>query len=227
MTGQPPGTDRIARLGIGTAGLGGTPPDGDFARLLEAASVPAAHRLGIDPSLAGGIVRAPRRGLRRPTGPRGAEAAVPSGPRVGARPPYGAGPSDAADGARPTAAEPVPAFTPAAAPGHAHSAATPRTTGPSEAPVVSGDALPGPPDLVGRTMDFGRGVVGTWARRPLRDRLVSLAFALVALWIVLTVVLAALAEPGDAVGALIVIALSAFFVLRGLRRQRPASRDRP
>ena len=39
--------------GIGPAAPGDAPADGDFARLLEAASRPSAHRLGIDPALSG------------------------------------------------------------------------------------------------------------------------------------------------------------------------------
>jgi hypothetical protein len=80
------------------------PPDGDFARLLEAASLPTAHRMDVDPTLAAlvtpdtrvfgtarrpvwgspGMVReqpaAPDRPPTRPSGARGRAGAEASGP---------------------------------------------------------------------------------------------------------------------------------------------------
>jgi hypothetical protein len=217
MASRPPTLDWAARAGSDTVALGGTPADGDFARLLEAASAPAAHRLGIDPSLADGMLLAPRRGLRRSGGPTGADGAPPRIRSLGS-------PSErAANGDAPGRAGPVP---PPAALGRGTAPAD--ATRPGAAVALPADAVPASPaDRVGRAADPVRRAVAVWSSRPLRDRLVGLAFALVALWIVLTVVTAALAEPGDATGALIVIALSAFFVLRGLRRNRTPSRERP
>jgi phosphopantothenoylcysteine decarboxylase/phosphopantothenate--cysteine ligase len=57
-----------------TPDLGGAPRDGDFARLLEAASSPAAHRMHVDASIAA-VADAGRRGTaapgRAPHGPPG------------------------------------------------------------------------------------------------------------------------------------------------------------
>jgi hypothetical protein len=132
--------------------LGAAPQDGDFARLLEAASSPGAHRMPVPPEIEGGGPTSPRR-------------RVPYGP-------------------------------------------------PGMVRDHAGDVLP--PVAAGARR---------WAERPLRERIVSALFVLAGLWIVLSVIDAASHSSGDEAGALVVLAVVAFFVLRSWMRSRRRRSD--
>jgi hypothetical protein len=84
---------------------------------------------------------------------------------------------------------------------------------------------------VGRAPDAGQApgagataLRGRWAERPLRDRVVQVLFALAGLWILLNVLDAVTHRGAEDLGPLVVLAVVAFFVLRGwLRGRRPPS----
>ncbi len=162
--------------------LGAAPADGDFARLLEAASAPAAHRMQVPPEIEGWGPTRPAR--RVPYGPPGMVRDLSTS---AARDGHGA-----ATGAKPRAgAQPA-----------------------------------GPPDLVGALSRLSAGVRG-WSDRPPRERIVLVAFALVALWVLLGLVDAAVRSATDDPGLLIVLGVVAFFVLRGWFGSRRRRREAP
>jgi hypothetical protein len=215
----------------GARELGGAPRDGDFARLLEAASVPSAHRMRVDETL--GLEDADSRAARagRFTGSPPAAATMgqrPQDPRFGGGPPafeegaasvaarassdadttgfgHGAGPAHHGD--EPAATRPAAPYGP---PGMAEGrtrAVPPRTASPG--------GMPDPSAAVA-------GAVAAWSRRPLKDRIVTVLFGVAALWILLSILSAAADGLGDATGLVVVGAVVAFLVLRNRsRRQRP------
>jgi hypothetical protein len=164
----------------GSPHLGGAPPDGDFARLLEAASAPSAHRMTLLPELAALGAGERRRDLRNAlAGPAPVRRAAAAAHRVE-----------------------VPA------------AAAPRGGPSAQDPAAASGAA---------ALD----VVARWRRRPLRDRAIGLVALLGVLWIAVQILEAALAGPGDQLGALVVIAVVAFIMLRGaFTRRRPPSDPR-
>jgi hypothetical protein len=187
--------------GGGPATLGEAPADGDFVRLLEAASRPSAHRLGID------------------------RAASPADPEAiatrGGRPPGAdARPADA------RSADPVPA--PSAPPAPPDTAWGRTATGSTQADA--GARLPAPtaadaPDgSTGRPpspLSAGHPAPPRPAGRSLRDRLVGVALAIAVLWTLAVALGRAMDAPDDAFGMLVVLGVVAFLVLRGrLRRRR-------
>jgi hypothetical protein len=215
----------------GARELGGAPRDGDFARLLEAASAPSAHRMRVDETL--GLEDADSRAARagRFTGSPPAATAMgarPRDPRFGGGPPatdeghatVGAGPSGHADttgfghGSAPAHHEAEPAVARTAAPYGPPGMAEGRTRGvPSRAAPPA--RTPDPSAAVA-------GAVAAWSRRPLKDRIVVVLFGVAALWILLSIVSTAAHDFGDATGLLVVGAVVAFLVLRNRsRRQRP------
>jgi hypothetical protein len=187
----------------GSAGareLGGAPRDGDFARLLEAASAPAAHRMRIDPATLGledAASRAARAG--RFTGTPPVEAATSQPPE---------------DMGRPERAASSAASRPAAAPYGPPGMAEGRTRAlPPRGASPGGTTEP--------ALALAAAVTG-WGRRPLKDRVIAVLFGLAGLWILVSILSAAARDFGDATGLLFVIAVIAFMVLRGrARRQRP------
>ena len=161
----------------GSPQLGGAPPDGDFARLLEAASAPSAHRMTLHPELAALGAGEPRRALR--------DALARPAPIRGAAP-------------LPHRAE-------------ASAAAPARVGPPTQDPAAAAGAV-------------ALGIAARWWRRPLRDRVIGLVALLGMLWIAAQILEAVLAGPGDQLGALVVIAVIAFIMLRGaFTRRRPPS----
>lgn len=184
--------------GAATRELGGEPRDGDFAALLEAASRPAAHRMTVDPTLAA--------------------MAVPDtiGPAAAWR-------------------TPQPPAAPMVTGGWGNSASARADADATEAAPPSDPAMPagrppwGPPGMAeGRTRAQVRqtGANPTrrpWAERPLRDKLVPIAFAIAGVWMLFSVAATALHSPGEGLGGLILLAAVVFIVLRGLKR----SRNRP
>ncbi|MFM1988179.1 MAG: hypothetical protein RJA99_1136 [Pseudomonadota bacterium] len=189
--------------------LGRAPRDGDFARLLEAASAPAAHRLQAAAAEAGRAARATRFGGAPPQqadGPPPHEDTPAAAPgagatRFGGRPPAPIGPPGMAAGRT----EPL---EPAEQPPSAADAPT----------AAAGPAMPsaGPADLAALA---GR-ALGAWSGRPPKDRLVIALLAIGAAWMLLTIVATALTRSADEVGTLVVLALVAYFVLGGWRRGR-------
>lgn len=177
----------------GSPTLGGAPRDGDFARLLEAASSPAAHRM--DPE----AVAAAFTGesvVRRATG------TAPYGPPGMVRPlaerEHGAQSDDAA----------APA-----ADGFGHRPQATRFGG-----------APDPSRAAEAAAQAARTVATRWSQRPMRDRVVFGLFALAALFILGSIVSNLLESSADGdLGALLVLALIAFFVLRGFaaRARKP------
>jgi hypothetical protein len=164
-----------------TSGAG--PRDGDFARLLEAASSPAAHRMQVDDALREvGVVARGAGGARRraPFGPPGMIRDTTRSADHGA-----AGHAEAAQ----------------AASGHVASGRV--GAPPSPRAAAAGTDRP--------------------ARR-LRDRVVSIAFALAAFWIVLSVASSLLHSPGDDLGALLLLGVAAFIVMRAWSRASARAR---
>lgn len=185
--------------------LGRVPRNGDFARLLEAASAPAAHRLEIDRD--DGDARAARATRFGGAPPRTPDAA-PTDPAESSATPH----RDAnRSGTRP----PAPSGPPGMAAGRTLPAVSriPASDEPAEVPVPP---PADPPDLAALA---GR-AVRAWMRRPPKDRVAIALLAIGAGWMLLTIGAATLAQPGDGVGALVVLALIAFFVLGGWRRRR-------
>jgi hypothetical protein len=89
----------------GARELGGAPRDGDFARLLEAASAPSAHRMRVDetPGLEDADSRAARAGRFSGSPPAPANPAAPYGPpgmaegRIRTVPPHATSPDGMPD----------------------------------------------------------------------------------------------------------------------------------
>lgn len=164
--------------------LGAAPKDGDFARLLEAASAPAAHRMKEPPEIEGwGSTRARRR--------------VPYGSPGMLR--EHADADAAASGDRPTDPMDIP--------------------GEGIPQAVRGTAA-GDRSGAGSTPPRLPALVRGWSDRPLRDRIVAVLFGLAGLWVLLGVIDAAARSGGEDLGVLAVLALVAFFVLRGWLRSR-------
>ncbi len=219
----------------GARELGGAPRDGDFARLLEAASAPSAHRMRVDETL--GLEDADSRAARagRFTGSPTAPATMgqrPQDPRFGGGPPAAddgpasgaaraSGDTDTAGfghGSGTAHADPQPAAARAAAPYGPPGMAEGRTRAvPPRA--ASPGALPDPSAAVA-------GAVAIWSSRPLKDRIVLVLFGVAALWILLSILSAATHDLGDATGLLVVGAVVAFLVLRN-RSRRPRPPDAP
>jgi hypothetical protein len=176
--------------------LGGAPRDGDFARLLEAASAPRAHRMKVDPEVeALGSVRRTR--ARAPYGSPGMNwgRALPLPGRAGG----GTGAEADTGGATRLDTE--------AAPGN--------QTAADDATFGAGASRP------------ARRGTRPWSGRPLRDRVVAILFAIGGLWILLNVLDAATHRGAEDLGPLFVLAVVAFFVLRGwLRKRRPPTDSR-
>ena len=170
-----------------TTGLGEAPRDGDFARLLEAASTPGAHRLeahlpiGVPGAVPAGRAAAGRRA-----------AAAQFGRRAGAP---GAAGADASTAGRAGAGD-----------------ALVETAG--GAPVQRRGGSRPPAAASGRSSAAGA------PGRSIRDRVVAVLFVVAGLWIVGAFVAALRDSPGDDLGALLVLALIAFAVLRGWSRAR-------
>ena len=175
----------------GSPTLGGAPGDGDFARLLEAASSPAAHRMDPDAVAAAFTGEAV---VRRATGK------APYGPPGMVRP-LGDRDDDTDPGA--------------------HAASEPNGFG-HRPPATRFGGAADPARAAEAAADAARTAVARWSQRPLRDRVVFGLFAIAALFIVGSIVssLVESSASGD-IGPLLVLALIAFFVLRGL-----ASRSR-
>ena len=154
--------------------FGAAPRDGDFARLLEAASSPAAHRMQVDDALreVGVVTR----------GPGGARRRAPFGP-----------------------------------PGMIRDTAGPTDRG-AASHAAAGRAAAQPPSPRAAAAGPGR------PPRRLRDRVVSIAFAVAALWIVLSVASSLLHSPGDDLGALLLLGVAAFIVMRAWSRASARAR---
>jgi hypothetical protein len=178
--------------------LGGAPRDGDFARLLEAASAPRAHRMKVDPEVEA-LGLGTRRRARAPYGsPKmnwGRALPLPGRPGGGG----GGGAGEDADGA-----------------------ARLDTTADSGNQTAADDAAFG----AGASRPARPGA-RPWSGRRLRDRVVAILFALAGLWILLNVLDAATHRGAEDLGPLVVLAVVAFFVLRGwLRARRPPTDSR-
>jgi hypothetical protein len=187
--------------GAATKGLGSEPRNGDFAALLEVASRPAAHRMAGDPTLAA--------------------MAVPDtiGPAASWRVPQPPAPPMVSGGWGNSAG------------GHADAAPSEPAVGP---PAAASDARPpwGPPGMAeGRTRaprrSAGTAVRPPWADRPLRDKLVPIAFGIAGVWMLMVVLAGFLQSPGEGIGGLLVLAAVVFIVLRGLKRSRPGPPPSP
>jgi hypothetical protein len=186
----PPGLAR----GAATRGLGGEPRNGDFASLLEAASRPSAHRMVVDPTLAAMATPdtiGPAAAWRTP--------APPAAPMVTGE--WGNSAARSTDPSA-TAAALAPESTPVV--GHPPWGPPGMAEGHSRSPLRS----------VG--MDARR----TWAERPLRDKLVPIAFAIAGIWMLVAIVSSILQSPGEGLGGLLLLAAVVFIVLRGLKRSR-------
>jgi hypothetical protein len=215
----------------GARELGGAPRDGDFARLLEAASAPSAHRMRVDETL--GLEDADSRAARagRFTG------SPPAAARMGQRP------QDPRFGGGPPATDEDPASVGARASGHVGASGFGHGSAPelhNAAPSAARPAAPyGPPGMAeGRTraeppraaspggmpdpLAAVAGAVTGWSRRPLKDRIVIVLFGVAALWLLLSILSAAAHDVGNAAGLLLVGAVVAFLALRNrARRKRP------
>lgn len=181
--------------GATTRGLGGEPRDGDFAALLEAASRPAAHRMAVDPTLAAMAVPdtiGPAAAWRAPPPP--AAAMVTGGWGNGAAGRADAQATDAAAASQPPMPEASPLWGP---PGMAE--------GRGRAPLRPAGAATRRP----------------WAERPLRDKVVPVAFGIAGIWMLIVIIVGFLQSPGESIGGLLVLAAIVFIVLRGLKRSRP------
>jgi len=173
----------------GSPTLGGAPSDGDFARLLEAASSPAAHRMDPDAVAAAFTGESV---VRRATG------TAPYGPPGMVRP--------LAEREHDAQSDDAPAPD-----GFGHRPQATRFGG-----------APDPTRAAEATAQAARAVATRWSERPIRDRVVFGLFALAALFIVGSIVSSLLESSADGdLGTLLVLALIAFFVLRGF-----ASRSR-
>jgi hypothetical protein len=173
--------------------LGGAPRDGDFARLLEAASAPRAHRMKVDPEVEA-LGSGTRRRPRAPYGSPGMNwgRALPLPGQSGS----GTGEDTGTDGA--TRLDTA--------------AGTGNQTAADDATFGAGTSRPPRPG------------VRPWSGRPLRDRVVAILFALAGLWILLNLLDAVTHRGAEDLGPLFVLAVVAFFVLRGwLRGRRPPS----
>ncbi|RPH45008.1 MAG: hypothetical protein EHM87_08100 [Burkholderiales bacterium] len=180
----------------GSRELGGAPRDGDFARLLEAASAPAAHRMKVDPS-AFGVEDATSRAARA-----GRFTGAPPARDAGARGTW----SDDDGDAPPAPARPAAPYGP---PGMAEG----RTrAAPARGSPSGGNAGP---------VQSPAGLVAGWARRPLKDRIIIVLFGIAGLWILVSILATAARDHGDATGLILVIAVVVFFVLRGRSRRQP------
>jgi hypothetical protein len=73
----------------------------------------------------------------------------------------------------------------------------------------------------------GSAVRRPWAERPLRDKLVPIAFGIAGVWMLAVVLVGFLQSPGEGIGGLLVLAALAFIVLRGLKRSRPGPPPSP
>jgi hypothetical protein len=174
----------------GPAGLGAEPRDGDFARLLEAASEPAAHNLRVPAE------------VNRFTGRIAAGRAAAAGPATGrtdsAFGHAGAGRHPTGAPGEVTRSGGTAGPRPPASPGEV-AAADDRSSG---LPAPVGDAL------------------AQWSRRSPRDRVVAMIFAFAVLWIVVAVVAGLFQADAPDLGPLFVLAVVAFFVLRNRFRSR-------
>ena len=181
----------------GDPSLGAAPKDGDFARLLEAASAPDAHRMAVPPEVEGWGATRPRRGT--PYGPPGMVRDL------------------AADAAARQPLQETPAST--QAPAAVRDAD--RADGSGAAPASGGRR---PPFATLPRLPLG---VAGGAGRPRRDRVVPVLFALAGLWILLGVIDTAARSGGQDLGVLFVLAVVAFFVVRGwIRSRRPPTGPR-
>lgn len=172
--------------------LGGAPRDGDFSRLLEAASSPRAHRMRVDPeveALGSDTRRRPRTPYGSPGMNRGRALPVPGRPADGAA-------DDASGAAR---------------------LDTPSGMGD---PTAADDATFG-----AGTSRPARAGTRPWSGRRLRDRVFAILFALAGLWILLNVLDSATHRSSEDLGPLVVLAVVAFFVLRGWLRGRRSRTD--
>jgi hypothetical protein len=186
----------------GARELGGAPRDGDFARLLEAASAPSAHRMRVDETL--GLEDADSRAARAGRFTRAPPSVATTGQPL-QDPRFGGGPPPADEGPASAGARPAAPYGP---PGMAEGrtrAVPPRAASPNGMPEPSAAVA---------------GAVAAWSRRPLKDRIVIVLFGVAALWLVLSILSAAAHDLGDATGLVVVGAVVAFLVLRNRSRKR-------
>lgn len=188
----------IAGATLDTTRLGGAPRDGDFARLLQAASQPGAHRLHRTMQALPEIASTPhatRDALR-----------APSDPTVRDRPAL-------IDGLFGQSAQTGTAQ--AASGGHAMVPTVSRTE------VAHADAAM---QAGTHALQAGSSMLQRWSRKPPKDRAVSALFFIAALWIGLAILGQLFTQFEDHAGALILLAIGAFmFFGRRARRAQQAS----
>ena len=192
----------VAGATLDTTRLGGAPRDGDFARLLQAASQPAAHRLHRTMQALPEIVSAPpaaQDSLRAP----------PDSPMRDR--------SALIDGLFRPSTQPV--AVQGASGGHGMVQATP-----SRPDLPRADAT-----LQAGTnaLQAGSSMLQRWSRKPPKDRAVSALFFFAAVWIGLAILGQLATQFEDHAGLLILLAIGAFmfFGRRARRAQQTPGSD--
>jgi hypothetical protein len=191
----------VAGATLDTTRLGGAPRDGDFARLLQAASQPAAHRLHRTMQALPEIVSTPhatREALR-----------APSDPTVRDRPAL-------IDGLFGQSAQTGTAQ--GASGGHAMVPTVSRTE------VAHADAAM---QAGTNALQAGSSMLQRWSRKPPKDRAVSALFFFAAVWIGLAILGQLATQFEDHAGVLILLAIGAFmfFGRRARRAQQTSGSD--
>jgi hypothetical protein len=193
-----------------TTQLGGAPRDGDFARLLDAASQPAAHRLHRTlqnlPQAHGSLVATGRAGASAQNTAFGHGSSMGHGASVE----HGHG---AGQGAGASQGGLI------AAPSTLRTAEHHSTQGASGAQTDDATALA--LQAGASTLAAGTTAIKRWSDKPPRDRFISALFVLAALWIGISIFGQLINQFDEHAGLLIVLAIGAFiFFSRRSQRRR-------